>query len=110
MTQEEIEQKALEVYPFNRNIYFGGDNNEDKRGGYIKALTEIKSLPKIKGWVARDGEGYLTICGTLPKRAKNDEGNLIWDAFSSLDVDTNIFPDLKPEDGPIEVELIIRKV
>ena len=71
-----------------------------------KALTEVNSLPKIKGWVARDKDGCLNYFHFKPLR-----GEASWvlpqnpRALNGAD-----FPDLHWEDEPIEVELLIKKV
>ena len=62
---------------------------------------------KIKGWVARDSNGSLTLCKVRPSRYEND----CWvDAEEYFPLDSQIFPYLKWEDEPIEVELTIKKV
>ena len=59
-TEEKIAQRALEIYPYKRgldsinDVFY--DLNYQRREGYIKALQEIESLPKINGWVARNKE------------------------------------------------------
>jgi len=117
MTQEEIKKKALEIYPREGGsciTAFGKfeiDHNAPKREGYIKALTEIESLPKIKGWVARFKNGHLWLFSKKPQRICIHFDRWYWgngDAEKQLPND--MFPDLKWEDEPIEVELLIRKV
>jgi hypothetical protein len=77
-----------------------------------KALTEINSLPKIKGWVARDKDGCLNLfCSPPPLCPTPLRGEVSWVlppnpmALNGAD-----FPDLHWEDEPIEVELLIKKV
>ena len=61
MTQEEIQQKAYEVYPLDldRHMIIEGepyDNNREKREAYIKGLTDSKpSLPSNLDEAANDG-------------------------------------------------------
>ena len=61
MTQEEIQQKAYEVYPLDldRHLIIEGepyDNNKEKREAYIKGLTDSKpSLPCNLDEAANDG-------------------------------------------------------
>lgn len=61
MTQEEIQQKAYEVYPLDldRHLIIEGepyDNNKEKREAYIKGLTDSKpSLPSNLDEAANDG-------------------------------------------------------
>jgi hypothetical protein len=85
-----------------------------------EALNDIESLPKIKGWIARDrfvqwtsrgpvfdGIGALVFYRQKPEK----QGKYMWYAKGDkIHLDKNEFPDLKYEDGPIEIELIIRKV
>lgn len=122
MTQEEIEQKALEVYPVAEKAlgYKSGpfaifDTNYQKREGYIKALAEINKLPKVHGWVARDEDAELHFFGTelgdgMP--CYNEEcgtwGNATCNMIN-ISRESGPFGDLKYTDDPIEVELLIRK-
>lgn len=111
MTEQQINEKALEAYPEDK-LTAVENVNRAKRGGYIKALKEIESLPKIKGWVARDE------CGLLFYRKKPYRYDGIFyshwtDEYgpnSEIPLDDSLFPELTWEDEPIEVELIIRKV
>ena len=62
---------------------------------------------KIKGWVARDSDGSLTLWKVKPHRWKDD----FWicgEEFFSLSL--QIFPELTWESEPIEVELTIKKI
>ena len=78
--------------------------------GYNDAVDELKKLKKTtmenkyKLWVARDKRGELFLYKTKPI-LDCDFG--IW--FSDLDcmgtISKNLFPELKWEDEPIEVEL-----
>lgn len=87
----------------------------------LKTQEPIESLPKIKGWVARDKkwfdeENRLTFFFTKPERHTSilavSEG--WWNAKSDehcsegFRIDKNLFPELTWEDEPIEVELIIK--
>ena len=116
MTEEQINQKALEAYPeklykdCDGNSY---DDNENYREGYIKALEEISSLSKVKGWVARDRGGDLHIFKAKPDRVKDNLGldyDNYWCGEYITELDCDIFPDLTWESEPIEVELLIRKI
>lgn len=73
-----------------------------------KALEEISSLPTIKGWVARHKNNRtLGLYSTCPKR--NDTFGS-WVGDLSNFIEPTLFPSLRWEDEPIEVELpIIRK-
>ena len=116
MTEEQINKKALEAYPketyYDRDMCDYVDINSEGRNGYIEALKEIESLPKIKGWVARDECGLwlyrekpYRVEGTFCSHWSDKNG-----PNSELSLDINIFPELTWEDEPIEIELIIRKV
>lgn len=62
---------------------------------------------KIKGWVARDSDGSLTLCKAKPQRYMND----CWvNAEEYFPLGSQIFPELTFEDEPIEVELTIKKI
>lgn len=113
MTPEEINKKAYEKYPVamdQRTDSLGfGDFNAPPRQGYIEAYKEISALPTIKGWVARDKKGQALCFYTIrPTRSEH-----VWSCpvHSCCPIkDKKVFPDLKWEDEPIEVELpIIRK-
>jgi len=109
MTPEEINKKAYEKYPILTRGH-GIDLNYGKREMYIEFLQEISALPTIKGWVARDGDGTLYLYIRPPYRDKNYDW---WHPIAGRDklaIDISLFPELRYEDEPIEVELpIIRK-
>ena len=122
MTKEQINEKALESYPeryvqmpYCMSTY---DVNEDHRDGYKKALNDIESLPKIKGWVARDNaehygnsKGWLRLHFRRPEREMHQ-----WVSKDEFDVDDSqilnddMLEKLTWEDEPIEVEILIRKI
>lgn len=125
MTQEEIVKKAFDAYPHRPQMViinngFGrisiGDLNDDKRKGYIKALTEIESLQKIHGWVARDGKDILNplhFFDGKPERIVLDDGRKFWRrSMESRDIriPESLFPDITWESEPTEVELLIRQI
>lgn len=61
----------------------------------------------IKGWVARDKEGYLVLHYKEPHRTL---GNTKWySAQSQKSLPRDSFPDLTWDDDPLEVELIIKR-
>jgi len=122
MTQEQIEQKALAVYPKKGGTCltafgkFEYDNNAPKREGYIRALTDVQneidlnsyyngrsaaeqeyeSLPKIKGKVYMDFSNPADIIN----RRLSVKQQELEDALLKLEM----------TGSEIEVELIIRKV
>lgn len=116
MDREEIESKAREVYPEDitripQDPYppMEIDNNAHKREGYINALTEIESLPKIHGWVARDKWNYLSFF-TGSKPYETVDG--LWATIDgdAIELDENLFPEQFCTCEPAEVELLIRKL
>ena len=110
MTQEEIEKKAYGVYP-ERKMFIPQDPyppmeidaNAHKREGYIKALTEIEDLPKIRGWVARDDDGEL---GLFPAEPARDLGR--WGFYPKFVLEPTNFSGITWKSEPIKVELLIR--
>jgi hypothetical protein len=81
---------------------------ENMFGINLMTQEEYESIPKIRGWVTRDKEGTCVIYKVKPRRY-NDE---MWCSAGDgcIVIDLDIFKDLKWEDDPIEVELMIRKV
>lgn len=78
----------------------------------------MDKIEKIKGWVARDDDGTLAIHYEKPRRVcyynneiVSDGTPWVWEneaGYGLLPV--KIFPDLKWEDEPLEVELTIKRV
>ena len=68
-----------------------------------KKLTDA---PKIKGWVARDKNGSITLYENKPYRDGDIWRGCSWKPSMIYE---HFFPNLKWEDECIEVELIIRK-
>lgn len=80
--------------------------------------TELDSFPKVKGWVARCKwacpEELYFYKGEKPVRCgsqvEDAGGDFYWDFNEEIvPLPPTMFPDLKWEDEPIEVEMIIRK-
>lgn len=114
MSPEDINKKAYEKYPVamdQRTDSLGfGDFNAPPRQGYIEAYKEISAMPTIKGWVVRDASGELCYFSLKPFRYKGFWSTGIRHARIMMLADRTLFPDLRYEDDPIEVELpIIRK-
>ena len=112
MTSEQIDKKARKVFGDFKEPEYDELNLDQslKREGYIKALTEIESLPKIRGWIAREDiyyrSGRLFLFGEKPVA----DGSYGWRHSSFYtELDSSFIPDLTWVDGPKEVELIIRK-
>jgi hypothetical protein len=60
-------------------------------------------------WVARDKDGRLGITEEKPSRYTVDaaDGPVFWSSDDTgMFINPNLFPDLKWEDDPIEVELV----
>jgi hypothetical protein len=122
MAQEEINERALAAYPKEGGVAmtafgkFEYDNNAPKREGYIKALTEINSLPKIRGYVARDEDGTLHFfsseCGDGEPIFDTESGTWGIATMEMLEIvhPNGEFGELSFKDDPIEVELLIKKV
>ena len=107
----DIEKKAYEKYPrwMDNNPDESCDLNEDKRNAYIEACMEYESLPKVRGWVARDKYGSLNLFGDKPTRFEDDTfGNIKGSGMIFLN--DELLPEVTWESEPVEVELLIRKV
>ena len=70
---------------------------------------------KTKGWVARDQEeglnGSNLYLGYNKPRKIGKEPFVIWGDFGDcISIPEEMFPELKYEDEPIEVELAIKRV
>jgi hypothetical protein len=109
------ETKAFIAYPKNKLTAVEAINRA-KRDGYIKALEEYESHPKVHGWVARDMDGELNFFGSeLGDGAPRYNGDLgLWgnatDNKINISRESGPFGDLNYYDEPVEVELLIRRV
>ena len=111
MTSGEIEQKALEVYPvINDCLNSTIDINQKSRDGYIKALLEVESLPKVHGWIARDKDGLLGFYSDKPEKLDKRAWWFVPGCYSALALPPESYPEITWESEPFEVELIIRKL
>ena len=109
----DIETKAYEAYPPVWKKLCGDgevDINGERRVGYIKALTEIESIPKVRGWAARDKNGNLNFFLGEPHRTKDVRGEEFWVGHTRMKQPNAFLPDLTWADEPVEVELLIRKI
>lgn len=97
-----IQEAALDFYRSvcNETIseHACGDN-------YEQAAEEYESLPKIPGWIARDKDGCLCMHFEKPQ---NNGIEYLSNCYQILD--TNQYPNVTWESGPLEIELLIRKV
>lgn len=111
MTHEEIEQKALEVYPvINDCLNSTIDINKKSREGYIKALLEVESLSKVHGWIARDKDGLLGFYSDKPQRFDDKAWWCDPGCYTALALPPESYPEITWESEPLEVELILRKL
>lgn len=81
---------------------------------YELGLNAKSDAPKIKGWLARDRNKALFFHHEKPHRYYGDTWRTDWvrhpqPELHHLRLLDDIMPNLKWEDEPIEVELIIRK-
>ena len=67
------------------------------------------NLPNVRGWVVRLKNGDLGLSTDKPYFLAIDEGKIIC-CDNGLIIDNSLFPELKWEDEPIEVELTIKRV
>lgn len=84
MTQEEIQQKAYEVYPLDldRHLIIEGepyDNNKEKREAYIRGLTDSK--PELPSNLDEAEFKYAQSLDEIP--ANQEEEKMIYDAFKA---------------------------
>lgn len=119
MTHEEIIKLAPYPEEHNKRIWAEGYLNAlssipTKDYEALKLSEYINSMPRIRAWVARDGDASLRVHQSIPVRYDYGDGSP-YDKFwrcgdeCDLDLPTTLFPWLIWEDEPIEVELIIRK-
>ena len=65
---------------------------------------------KIKGWVARDS--FLDVVSLYSTKPYRNGGIGIWNILSGgcIGLSKDLFPDLKWEDEPLEVEITIKAI
>lgn len=79
-----------------------------KRKGQI--ILEYESLPKIHGWVARDGDDKKRLCLFTEPPVRIEDMWLPEEDRIYLFLDNSLFPEITWESEPVEVELLIRKI
>lgn len=79
-------------------------------GAAIKTCEEYESLPKIHGWVARDGDDKKRLCLFTEPPVRFEDMWLPEEDRIYLFLDNSLFPEITWESEPVEVELLIRKV
>lgn len=67
--------------------------------------------PRISGWIARDSiEDAFMGCGLILHHTKPHRDRGEWSSQTiAMHLPSNMFPELRWEDEPVEVELIIAK-
>ena len=113
MNNEQILQKALEVYPpkyEQEDFDETWDMNEQCREPYIKALLEVESLPKVHGWISRDKDGLLGFYSDKPKRFDDKAWWCDPGCYTALALPPESYPEITWESEPLEVELLIRRI
>lgn len=76
--------------------------------GFLHCKKKMTKDAKIKGWVARDENGSLHLFEVEPRRL--EDKHQWWDRdYDCTVLDESDFPDLKWEDEPVYVKLIIAK-
>ena len=108
MTKEEIIKKAYEVYPISAQNDDFAREQDYKREGYIKALTELSELPTVHGWVARD-EDYSLYLYTEKPDWKYDHWWLGIPDNCQIELDESLYPEVG-QGEIVEVNLIIQKI
>ena len=117
MNKEQIIKKSFEKYPINNvrnSLGYMYDENRDKREGYIQALTEIESMPMVKGWLVRDWIGNFLCFFRKGKPITKREGR--WEDNDGLTGEilgaycSDKIDDLTWDSVPVEAEIIIRTV
>ena len=81
------------------------------RAMYNEAREDLRSCPSIKGYIARDGHGSLTFSSEKPSRLEWC-GWKLWKisrGTPAVVLPNTLFPDLRWEDEPREVEIIIKE-
>lgn len=71
---------------------------------------KIESVPKIKGWIARDKTYELNFFSEKPKRHIVEKGlswDNVWIGKKLLVLDCDLCPNLTWEDKPIKAEIIV---
>lgn len=116
MTEEEMNNRALELYP---SAYDGDGGDEEElrkeerrrkqlRGAFVAGMKEIERLPKEVRWVARNRNGFL---GAYPRVPSYNPEYGIWECGElSMSLDPRLFPELTEESDPKKAEIIINEV
>lgn len=114
---EKLEEAAFNEFPNDNPQLLAPDahyisNGEALRWAYKKGAEwrekQLMENPLLYGWVARDGNGSLHIFEVEPLRISNSRQ--WWDRdYQSTCLDSRDFPDLKWEDEPVYVKIVIIK-
>ena len=77
----------------------------------VEAEREAADVgPKIKGWVARDEDGQISLHFIKPSRTRTSTRYCRWFSMNAQAITRKSFPNLKWEDEPIEIELTINRI
>ena len=122
MTDEQIVNAAKEAGK--RTRFSELVHSEKSRGvnsayqiGFIDGMVEYREHDNenayvIKGWVARDNKGdsdSLSIYRDIKPNRLNEEG--LWENMSDfMTIPKDMFPEIKWEDEPVKIEMIIKKI
>lgn len=69
-----------------------------------------RELPKIKGWLARNKTGYLYLYEYDDVVWRDDIFEIWRSELHPIYIPNDSFPEIKWEDEPVEVELLIKKL
>lgn len=103
---KEIERKSIEEI----NHTYDEAYNEGFKEGFAQYQLVLNGLmvnnPTFKGWIAKDEDGSLRFHYKKPERMKLGK---VWNSnVRSFELHDVKLPNLKFENGPQEVEIIIR--
>lgn len=118
ITQEEIEKAATEFADSEYEI--GEVDWGALHKGYYHGMKDALSEQEkdadavIRGWVARDQDGYISLFKDKPTRDTCDKDDIpygFWDEANSnhLELPITSFPDLTWDDDPEPVEIILKR-
>ena len=62
----------------------------------------------IKGWITRDGDGSLTIYPDPDKPRRSRQYQFWWSCVNGWNVPRDLFPDIKWDSDPKEIEMTIK--
>lgn len=104
-----IENKGDEFYKDNGYCNLCVNRNKTNCNSCKCEIWKLNHNQRVilTGWVARDKNGALSVHDGFPIR---DEDYECWQSLSNLSLKEELFPELKWEDTPIEVEISIKQI